>query len=46
MELINDKELLAHLKENAYKSAKVYSKQNYAEQINNLYKSILDNNKK
>ena len=31
------------LKENAYKSAKVYSKQNYAETINNLYKSILEN---
>lgn len=46
MELINNKELLQHLKENAYKSAKVYSKQNYAETINNLYKSILENKNK
>ena len=42
IEIINDKKLLMHLKENAYKTAKVYSKQNYAETINNLYKSILE----
>ena len=45
LELINDKALLKHLKDNAYKTAKVYSKQNYAEQINNLYKSIIENKK-
>ncbi|MCR5462227.1 MAG: glycosyltransferase [bacterium] len=45
LELINDKELLKHLKDNAYKTAKVYSKQNYAETINNLYKQILENKK-
>lgn len=46
LELINDKELLNHLKENAYKSAKKYSKQNYALEINELYKSIIEKNKK
>ena len=45
LELINDKVLLKHLKDNAYKTAKVYSKQNYAETINNLYKKILENKK-
>ncbi len=45
IEIINDKKLLMHLKENAYKTAKVYSKQNYAETINNLYKSILEKKK-
>ena len=45
IEIINDKNLLMHLKENAYKTAKVYSKQNYAEKINELYKSILENKK-
>ena len=45
LELINDKELLKHLKDNAYKTAKVYSKQNYAETINNLYKSMIENKK-
>ncbi len=45
IEIINDKNLLMHLKENAYKTAKVYSKQNYAETINNLYKSILEKKK-
>ena len=39
--LINDKELAAKLKANAYNSVKRFSKEKYAQTINELYKSIV-----